>query len=381
MDPRQLSFDEQQAQAIVLPGALIEAMDEREGDGQAGLLVTRPALQAIDAYHASVRQLPSEIAQAQEWLGYKWISEPELAPRSMLLLFQQLRAHGDSWIGLRLQCQWVTDGLQRHAASIGEQGDRVLALATRTRALGANKESWESLLQAPPVELDSHDRQVLAAMRGELARLHRLVHNYDQQVETLLIGLQGFRNSTRERLIPSILEKCRAAKRFAGSSGSGDLSWELEMLNQGIRAVQREYLLYSRQSSAGWVAGPFGFLISRSIYGRKAAAARAEMRGLEQRHQLLSQRLAQYRRVEGRVNLLEGEMQLLETELWDVLVASGHLHSAWQNIEAYLKSAVERLPRMNTRQQLATFTFHFRQFLSQWAAIGEHATGMSKIFG
>lgn len=381
MNPRQLSFDEQQAKASMLPGALIEAMDEREGHGEAGLLITRPALQAFDAYRASVQQLPSNIAQVREWLGYEWINEPELSPQNMQVLFQQLRAHGGSWTGLRMQCQQVTAGLQRHAASIEVEGNKVVALAARTRALGANKDSWESLLQAPPVALDSHDLQVLAAMGGELVRLHGLVDDYDQQVETLRLGLQGFRDTARERLIPSVLGKCRAAKRFAGSSGGADLSWELEMLNEDIRAVQREYQLYSRQSSAGWVGGPFGFLISRSIYGRKAAAARAEMRALKQRRQLLSLRLAQHRRVEGRVNLLEGEMQLLEAELWDVVVASGHLHSAWQTIEAYLESATERLKRMSTRQQLATFMFHFRQFLSQWATIGEHARGMSKIFG
>ncbi|MCE1116490.1 MULTISPECIES: alpha-xenorhabdolysin family binary toxin subunit A [Pseudomonas] len=381
MNPRQLSFDEQQTRAIMQPGALIEAMDEREGHGQAGMLVTRPALQALDAYRASVQQLPSNIAQTREWLGYDWISEPELIPQSMLSLFQQLRAHGDSWMGLRVQCQRVTAGLQKHAASIDVQGSKVVALAARTRALGANKQSWESLLQAPPVELDSHDRQVLAVMGSELVRLHGLVDDYDQQVDTLRIGLTIFRDTARERLIPPILEKCRAAKRFAGSSGPLDLSWELEMLNEDIRALQRDYLRYSKQSSAGWAGGLFGFLISRSIYGRKAANARAQIRALEQRHQQLSQRLAQHRRVEGRVSQLEGHMQLLDIELWDVVIASGHLHTAWQTIEAYLESAMERLLRMNTRQQLATFMFHFRQFLGQWATIGEHAGGMSKLFG
>ena len=381
MNPRQLSFDVQQAKAIVLPGALIEAMDERDGHGQSGMLVTRPALQVFDAYCASAQQLPSEIAEVMEWQGYERISEPELAPQSMLMLFQQLRAHGGSWMDLRVQCQRVTAELQRHAASIEVEGNKVVALAARTRALGANKESWESLQQAPPVALDSHDRQLIAAMGGELVQLHALVDDYYQQVDTLHIGLQVFRDTARERLIPSILEKCRAAKRFSGSPEAFDLDWELEMLNEDIRAVQREYQLYLRQSWLGWADGPFDFLISRSIYGSKAAAALAEIRSLEHRHRQLSLRLAQHRWVEGRVNLLEGEMQLLVTELWDVVVASGHLHSAWQTIEAYLESAMQRLQRMDTRQQLAMFMFYFRQFLGQWAAIGEHATGMGKVFG
>ncbi|QXH48011.1 alpha-xenorhabdolysin family binary toxin subunit A [Pseudomonas xanthosomatis] len=380
MNPRQLHYDTLQAKAIVLPGALIEAMYAREGAGQAGLLLTRPALQALDAYRASVQRMPSDVAKTKEWLGYEQISEPELTPQRMLLLFQQLRVHGNAWTVLRVQCQQVTSGLQRHADSIEAQGRKVLALAARTRALGANKGSWESLQLAPPAALDTHDLQLLAAMGGELVRLHGLVDDYDQQVDTLRIGLQTFRDTARERLVPSIVEKCRAARRFASSPEADNLSWELGMLNEDIKAARRDYQRYSKQSSSGWVGGPFGFLISSSIYGRKAKEARAEQRRLEQRHQQLSQRLAQHRRVEGRVNQLDSEMQLLETELWDVVLASGHLHTAWQTIEAYLESAMERLQRMSTRQQLATFMFHFRQFLSQWVAIGEHARGMNKVF-
>lgn len=213
MNPRQLHYDVQQAKAVVLPGALIEAMDAREGADQAGLLVTRPALQALDAYRASVQHMPSDVAQAMEWLGYEHISEPELTPERMLLLFQQLRVHGNAWTALRVQCQQVTVGLQRHAASIEAQGSKVVALGARTRALGANQGSWESLQLAPPAALDTHDLQLLAAMGGRWCDCTGLWMIMTSRSTPCALACRPF-------AIPPASAWCRPLSRNAGRQGA-----------------------------------------------------------------------------------------------------------------------------------------------------------------
>jgi len=380
MNPRTLSFQEQQQKAIVLPGALIGAMDDRDGQGRAGLILTRESRQTLSDYSLRMLALPGDRTQTLRWLGYTSISEPELTPDRMLAMFKRLRAHGQSWSHLERSTQAVTLQLDAHASQVEDCGAEVVQLVARTRALGPNRPSWDNLREAPDVPLDEHDRTLISSMADRLMGLHALIDDFDLQLDGVRLGFERFRDEARFKLRPEVVEKCRAAARFSQAPDGENLAWELASLDEDIKAVRSEYERYSRQSSLGWVGGPFGALIGNSIYGAKAKSARAELRRLEHRRSAVSQQLSEFRQVEGRVQKVNSTMGELELDLWDVVLAAGHLHTAWQTIEAYLESAAGHLGKMNTRQQLAVFIYYFRQFLAQWAGIREHSREMAKIF-
>ncbi|AVD84572.1 hypothetical protein C4Q28_21585 [Pseudomonas sp. SWI6] len=380
MNPRTLPFEEQQMKAIVLPGELIQAMDNRDGQGSAGLILTAESRSTIRNYSERMRVLPSTLAQTIAWLGYDRITEPELAPERMLGLFKHLALHARTWSILDTQCLAVTTALAEHARQVEALGAQVLDLAARTRAMGIDRASWATLLSAPEMDLGPRDLQLLRSMADQLMWLHGQIDDFDQQVDGVRLGLENFRDQARFTLRPAVFEKCRAAKRFSLAPDAEDLEWELSRLDGEILDVRHDYRSFSKQSTLGWLGGPFGAIISNSIYGAKARKARAQLHELELRHRQLSQRLAEIQRVSGRVNELNACMGELEIDLWDVVLASGHLHTTWQTIEAYLESSVVRLGRMNTRQELVVFILHFRQFLAQWSGIGRHAGQMRNIF-
>ncbi|WP_119138731.1 alpha-xenorhabdolysin family binary toxin subunit A [Pseudomonas reidholzensis] len=355
-------------------------MDDRNGEGQAGLILTVESRQTINDYSLRMLDLPADHLQTTRWLGYTHITEPELTPDRMLALFKRLRAHGQAWSQLDRTARAVTLQLDAHAGQVEACGAQVVQLVARTRALGAHRPSWDSLRDAPDVPLDEHDRRLVGSMAGQLIQLHGLIDDFDLQLDGVRMGFERFRDEARFKLRPEVLEKCRAAERFAQAPDGENLAWELASLDEDIRAVRGDYERYSRQSSIGWAGGPFGALVSSSIYGPKAKAARAELQRLEQRRSEVSRRLSEFRRVEGRVQEVNSNMGQLEFDLWDVVLAAGHLHTAWQTIEAYLESAAGHLGKMNTRQQLAVFIYYFRQFLAQWAGIREHGLEMAKVF-
>ncbi|MDR6712984.1 hypothetical protein J2W83_002586 [Pseudomonas hunanensis] len=380
MNPRLLNFEDQQRKAIALPCGLIEAMDSRNGEGRAGLILTGESRQTLQAYSQRMLQLPSNLPGAIAWLGYSSIAEPELTAGEMLALFRRLRVHAQSWRALDNTARAVTLRLNAHARKVEDCGAEVIALVARTRALGDRQASWDSLREAADIPLDEHDLNCIRSMADRLMQLHQLIDDFDQDVDSVRLGFEQFRDVARFNLRPAIVEKCRAAQRFSKAADGENLAWELDSLDADIRAVRSEYQRYSKQSSMGWIGGPFGAIISGSIYGPKAKAARAELHGLERRRAEISRRLAEFRRVEGRVQELHSYMGELEFDVWDAVLAAGHLHTAWQTIEAYLESAAAQLEKMNTRQRLAVFIYYFRQFLAQWAGIRAHGLEMAKVF-
>ncbi|MFK8332540.1 hypothetical protein M2D63_021280 [Pseudomonas sp. BJa5] len=83
-------------------------------------------------------------------------------------------------------------------------------------------------------------------------------------------------------------------------------------------------------------------------------------------------------RFQVRISALSAMLQNIEGQLREVLVASSHFHSAWQNLSTYIDVSEEKLQQITMNQQLARFAIYFARFLGLWSTIEQSALEMKR---
>ena len=105
---------------------------------------------------------------------------------------------------------------------------------------------------------------------------------------------------------------------------------------------------------------------------------RADADELRQLRINLSADLTLLCRREGRLQGLSTRLDQLITRMQDVTTSASYLQTAWQLIDVYIESSIERLQKMQNSQQLGRFIIHFESFLAQWAFIEQCAMALEK---
>lgn len=380
MNDTQTDFETLQSEAELLPGNLIKAMAERDGPQEGGLTLTREHIVTLNQYANHVFSLPVEQAEVIHWLGYSTIAEPDLMPAKMAEMHLSLQEHGHRWTSLSDNSKKLGFQLATHANSINTTGNEVLQLLEATKALGKNKEVWETIRFEQPISLGADDKRTVLNLVDYLQVLRGDVDTFAERVQTVGDEAKQFRDQARESLIPSVVKKTEAIKRQQASGLTQGLRDDLAEIDKEITRLEAEYDQYVKAALSGLAGGVLGVVITGSIYGSKAEKARKRRNEYQQRRREVSQQLKAAVRLEGLVEELSTQMGQMETRLRDVVTASAHLHSAWALIGSYIDASIEQLGRIESNQQLFKFAIFFKRFISQWGDIERFAKHMNKVF-
>ncbi|MBA1203411.1 alpha-xenorhabdolysin family binary toxin subunit A [Pseudomonas capeferrum] len=365
-----LTFERLHEQATTFPLGLIKAMNHREGSRPGGLVLTPEYVRVLSRYAAYVGTLPTDLDQIVAWLGYKTISEPELTPACMRLLFMDLRQHAQRWPVLHEQCHALAGELATACSAIELAGERFRGQFESLRI-----QRDESQGQAT---LGEKDLQSVRRMADSLDRMNSDVDRFDQKVGMVRAQCEYLRDHARFTLVPEVHEKNRAAERYQGNGDADNLRWEVSWLDTELSGLRRQYKRYASLSMVAWAGGPLDPIIQRSIYSNKAREARNQYHALEDRRIRIGRLLIHFYTLEGRIQMLRGELEQLELELLDVVTSCAHLQSTWQTVETYIDASRDRLLKAKSAQELRTLVIRFNQFLGQWTSIREEALQMQR---
>ncbi|BBH47779.1 hypothetical protein [Pseudomonas sp. KU43P] len=288
---------------------IVEALREMAGKKDLPFLVAEETLWLLDGYASSMSQLPGTVQQAQHYLDYFHIEEPELLPEKMLELFGALKGRASNWFNLRNSSKAVAESLIKLAESIQAQGEEVVSCACETKALGTEPEKWGALNL--PEAIEAYDKAIVSKMASSFTVLKTPIQHFQASIEHVQAGLAEFRDEARFKLMPVVQEKMRA-------------------LNRLQRARQFELSLMEFPQSKSYV--------------HPAASGRA-------------------------CAVLKVNLGKMEAGLSIGVAGVGSIHSLWQGIDAYIDQSEHRLLSMETQEQLANFMVQYRIFLAQWAGI------------
>ncbi|WP_238346465.1 alpha-xenorhabdolysin family binary toxin subunit A [Pseudomonas taiwanensis] len=377
MNEQWADYELLQQKAAKYPQAVVNGLASLDGEGQGGLTLSREHILTLNRYANFVFALPSSRDNLERWLGYKQIEEPELTPESMDELFESLRTHARTWAPLSDRSKKLAAGLSSTAASINAAGEGILEESRR--AVGEVKH-WEKLLLSTPVKLDGPGRQSVSLLVVYMGILKEDVQWYAQQVESVRLETESFRDIARFELIPAVKQKGHAVERKQGDNQVENLREQLKVLDQDITALSTEYDQYVKLALGGLAVGPIGAAITGGIYGSKAEKVRKERKKQQEERRKVSDQLRLRVNLEGRMEELATFVGELDTRLQDVVTAASHLQTAWDTVGSYIDASIEKLESISDNKQLIRFSLYFRQFLAQWKHIQEKSLQLTQIF-
>ncbi|MCE1116488.1 MULTISPECIES: alpha-xenorhabdolysin family binary toxin subunit A [Pseudomonas] len=379
MNAIRADYDQLQQDAAIVPGKLVKAMAERDGEGEGGLTLSREHIITINRYVNFVFALPATTDNLQRWLGYTDINEPELKPAAWGKLFADLRTHARGWAPLSDNSKRLASQLASTANAIGSAGEAIIELTGEI--LKVNRESqWQDVALRAPLALGTSDRNAVSTLVEYMQFLNEDVRAYAVQVTAVQQETESFRDTARFKLIPAVKTKGQAVERKQNDGEVERLRGLMAELDAEIEALSKEYDQYLKLALGGLAAGPIGAIITGGIYGSKAEKVRKERKKRQAERHSFSEQLTQRVNLEGRMETLATFVNELDTRLQDVVTSASHLQTAWGIVGAYIDTSISRLDRINDTQRLAIFGLHFKQFFKQWAAIEKTSLQLTRIF-
>ncbi|WP_153788750.1 alpha-xenorhabdolysin family binary toxin subunit A [Pseudomonas sp. EMN2] len=379
MNANKADYDQLQQDAAIVPGELVKAMAERDGEGEGGLTLSREHIITINRYVNFVFALPATSDNLQRWLGYTDIDEPELKPAAWSTLFADLRSHARSWAPLSDNSKRLASQLAATANSISSAGEAIIELTAGVLKLDRESQ-WQELALRDPLPLGVSDRGSVSTLLEYMQFLNEDVRDYAVRVAAVKEQTESFRDIARFKLIPAVKTKGQSVERKQNDGEVERLRGLLAQLDADIEALSKEYDQYVKMALSGLAAGPIGALITGGIYGSKAEKVRKERQTRQAERRSFSEQLTLRVNLEGRMETLSTAISELDTRLQDVVTSASHLQTAWGIVGAYIDTSISRLERIDDTQRLAIFGLHFKQFFKQWAAIEKTSLHLTRIF-
>lgn len=380
LSDRTYAEGELEREAALLPRNVIEGMNQRDGENEGGLTLSREHIVTLNQYVRYVTGLPTETASLVPWLGYADISEPVLSVNAMRTTFVNLHNHAREWGALSDECKKLSAELGARARTINTTGEGVLQECERTKALGKQREKWQLVEFQTPVALNAADKAIVSDLVSYMEVIKEDVDVFYGRVTSVRQQTEAFRDRARFDLLSEVNIKTDAITRHQNSGTAEALRQELAALDKDIENLNKQYDEYVKLAVSGLAAGPLGAVITGSIYGAKAEKIRKERNKVQKERKALSAQLTAAVNLEGRLQLLRTNMDELTSRLEEVVTASSHLQTAWQTIGTYIEVSIEKLERMNDSRQLGIFIIHFKNFLSQWSVIETCSIRMTRVF-
>lgn len=380
LSKRSFAVGELEREAALLPRNLIEGMNQRGGENEGGLTLSREHIVTLNQYVKYVTGLPTEVTSLVPWLGYETISEPVLSVSAMRTTFLGLHQHARQWGTLSDACKKLSSELGARARTINTTGEGVLQECERTKALGKQREKWQLVQFEAPIALDSADKEIVNDLVSYMEVIKDDADAFYGRVTAVREQTEAFRDTARYDLLSQVNIKTDAIERHQGSGTVEELRLELANLDKDIDNLNKQYDEYVKTALSGLAAGPLGAVITGSIYGSKAEKIRKERNKVQKERKAVSARLTAAVNLEGRLQILRTNMDELTSRLEEVVTCSSHLQTAWQTIGTYIEVSIEKLEKMNDSRQLGVFIIHFKNFLEQWSVIENCSISMTRIF-
>lgn len=380
LTPRSAADGDLENDVAVLPRNVIEGLSQRDGANEGGLTLSREHIVTLNQYVRYVTTLPKDAAVLVPWLGYETISEPLLSVDAMRSTFLNLHSHALEWGALSDACKELSAQLSVRANAINSTGEQALKECERTKALGKQRDKWQSVQFEAPVLLNAGDQQIVSSLVDYMQILKEDVDEFHARVTSVRQQTEVFRDRARFDLLAEVNIKADAITRHQNSGTLDALRQELADVDKQIEGFNKEYDEYVKLAISGLAGGPLGAVITGSVYGPKAEKARKERNKAQRERKAIGAKLTAAVNLEGRLQLLRTNMDELTSRLEEVVTASSHLQTAWLTIGTYIEVSIEKLGKMNDSRQLGIFVIHFKNFLSQWTFIEKCSISMTRVF-
>lgn len=344
-----------------------------------GLIVSAGDVRAVRRYVGWALELPSELDQIRQLLGYEAANITGLEPTDIQSLYQAVKAHAQSWSALEAGIKTAGTDLVYFSDALKYSGETLITFAEGLEgyrnAVGVIGDlTPETLSRIPVTGLTDRDRRRTPTLDALVEDLRIVIADCSRSTTTVNADLSAFKRELRSRISPSLGLKTTLIRRSHKDMKLAELNAELETLDHEIRVrsdsfedfLERQWALASFAQALFVPDAPAPHLTSlESLLDRKRALVR-EIR----KHSALLASLAE----------LDTVLQDLRIRVDAAGVGASNLESLWILVQTYIDGSAKRLQNMNDATFLVVFVSRLKSMIAAWAEVRRYSSNLLAAF-
>ena len=350
-----------------------------------GLLVTNDDIKKIKRYVNSGLALPTDINEIEQLYKYDQLNISGLYSADMQILYQNMKNHASSWSPLESSMRAVGSDLHVFADNFTSSCNSIINhlrelpgyISSTGRISGLTPEEIDNL---PEIQLTEDEKQKIPALLELVDDLKTVIAEHSQSTQTTKAEIAKFKNEINDSLKPALELKIALCKSHNFDVNINNLNNELDIINQRTDEKYAEIEQYSQSKWWGLLGGAVGFIVTTTIYGKKAQQARNELDLL----------IAKRREIEAKIatiSVVLASLRAFDTSLYDLKVrvaeaagSSSSLDSLWLMIQKYVDSSSKRLNGVTNAMYLKSFVTRLTTMMENWLAIKRQAGDLLTAF-
>jgi hypothetical protein len=359
-----------------------DAPDYQDGT----FIVKRSNIIAIKRYVRSSLELPFELDEVEDLLGYKQANVVGLEPSDIKILHENIRDHAKSWPDLERKTKDLGGHLDIFSSGFLRTGDRVVERLKTTEGyqnltgtIDTMTPRERAAMAAIPLGFSATERvqsliKFLDLMKQEIVDFYILISEVKAKATT-------FSRTISEELLPAVKLKIKHAEiaGFENDAYEEELRREIKELEQQISEKLKEYDQMVGYAFSGLVFGPIGVGITGGIFGAKAERVRADKNKLLDQHDTLLKNLHNAK-LSRLLNELGGQLANTKSLMVDAEKGAKNLEDVWAIIWLHIEESVIRLRGVDNVLDLNLFVLNFQAVVDPWRTIKGHAIALSAVF-
>lgn len=354
-------------------------------------IFTKEDLISIKLYVKRGLALPTTRDVVEAYVGYKKVDIAGLEPADIQQLFVAIRNHCIKWDDVEkssLQQSINLDNASEQITSVGDDIIRVIGempLMIRIKLLGTftDQQLADITYTKEDGEVAVELGKILGDMKDDIAIQQGKTREIKKKVGDFRIELAGGVLSDDSRvsgLEASVKQKKDLMDKNQLSVVIGRLEKDIEIKNERIEQLKKDYDKYTGLAFTGAAGGIIGLAITGGIFGAKAEAARKEKNQLIDDVKKLEDQVTGKKDLQKAVEALSRDFADIGIRMIDAEMALNNLDFMWQNMLAKIDESQEQFGKINDGLSLTRFATAFKKVIDPWHGVQDSAVALVKTF-
>nr|WP_314877423.1 alpha-xenorhabdolysin family binary toxin subunit A [uncultured Pseudomonas sp.] len=382
MENESLAALDPQQRAELVPLQYFKVISDPElTDSQPALIFSRENLQVINRYVRTVKNLPRDKEELDDWLDFELLN---LKADETHGLFEALRGHVETWKPLENETQAMGTTLEHFAETFTTQGAELARIsrdmkAYKTRPLADVTD--ELLDKWAPVELDAGERaEVFATIEDLLHDLQKKINRVHVDIKNLSARATQFYEDVRTDLLPMVSRLATDLDDITRDSVVVNITNAMAELDGKIDITSAEISTFTNYQFFGMVFGPAGAIVTHAIFGSDAKAAKEQKNELLRQRDELGRSLDQVSPQLAQLKRLIGVMVDMKERLRQVNTASWNLQWVMRELLNRVNLSKIELTDIESDVKFERFVRAFSSVVQPWHRIGNISAELTQVF-
>ncbi len=377
--------------AIETPTKMFAASTNSSEGRSPGLVLTKEQIISLRLYELAGQQLPTDLTDVENYLGYKNGAGTGLEPPDFQKTFVLIKTHAQRWDPLRAKIKLVGSQLRLFASDMQIYGNSMEEVYKDIKKLSVISEYSIKTLddvkrlelelgdKFPGIVFDAEDLESTADLTDFLNKIFAAVEQQLNDAKAIQSELDSFGRDLEAHVIPAIQTKVHLIDTSKLPDETKALDQAITARAERIAELDKAYSESVKKSISAALTGVAGLALG--IYaGVEAEKIRKERNKLKKDQSRDINLLETKQKILASLHRVKLDLQDMSLVAIDATAATHNLRTVWNALSLYIKSSHDATKEINDALRLVAFMTEFRRVVTPWIKIEQDAGMLLQVF-